>query len=189
MYKEINGQCDSNQLQNDLDHLSSWAQRWQLNFNVSKCYHLGICNTKAPPLFNYYLNGHAITSVHSTKYLGVTVTANLSWNSHCDIMCTSANGTLGLLRRILSGCSAEVKARAYKRGSPIDFSGSGIWLILRPGFGILGEKGSEIRDCRYERDTRFEDFTKRDSGNIAFKKRDPGSPVTKCTKKIKLSSS
>ena len=66
-----------------------------------------------PPPFNYYLNGHAITSVHSAKYLGVTVTANLSWNSHCDIICTRANGTLGLLRRILSGCSAEVKARAY----------------------------------------------------------------------------
>ena len=71
---------------------------------------------------------------------------------------------------------------------PNRFSGSGIWHILRPGFGIFGVKESEIRDCRYERDTRFEDFTKRDSGNIALKKRDPGSPVTKCTKKIKLSS-
>ena len=90
---------------------------------------------------------------------------------------------------IIKGEKVSYKVSSHGRGSPIDFSGSGIWLILRPGFGILGEKGSEIRDCRYERDTRFEDFTKRDSGNIAFKKRDPGSPVTKCTKKIKLSSS
>ena len=75
------------------------------------------------------------------------------------------------------------------RGSPIGFSGSGIWLILRSGFGIFGEKGSEIRDCRYERDAGFGNFTKRDSENIAFKNRDRGSPVTKCTKKIRLSSS
>ena len=33
------------------------------------------------------------------------------------------------------------------RGSPVRFSGSGIWLISRPGFGILKEKGDEIRDC------------------------------------------
>jgi len=30
------------------------------------------------------------------------------------------------------------------------FSGSGIWLILRPGIGILKERGDETRDCSYE---------------------------------------
>ena len=57
-----------------------------------------------------------------------------------------------------------------KRGSPIGFSGSGIWLISRPGFGILKEKGDEIRDCNYDRDTGFGDFNRRESGNIALKK-------------------
>ena len=59
--------------------------------------------------------------------------------------------------------------RGVVGGSPISFSGSGIWLILRPGFGILGKKGSEVRGCRYKRDTGFGNFTKRDSGNIALK--------------------
>ena len=56
------------------------------------------------------------------------------------------------------------------RGSPIGFSGSGIWLISRPGFGILKEKGDEIRDCNYDRDTGFCDFNRRQSGNVALKK-------------------
>ena len=30
------------------------------------------------------------------------------------------------------------------------------------------EKGSEIRDCNFERDTGIGDFTKRDSGNDTF---------------------
>ena len=30
------------------------------------------------------------------------------------------------------------------------------------------EKGSEIRDCNFDRDTGIEDFTKRDSGNDTF---------------------
>ena len=46
------------------------------------------------------------------------------------------------------------------RGSPIGFSGSGIWLISRPGFGILKEKGDEIRDCNYDRNTGFGDFNR-----------------------------
>ena len=46
----------------------------------------------------------------------------------------------------------------FYRGSPIGFSGSGIWLISRSGFGILKEKGDEIRDCNYDRDTGFGNF-------------------------------
>ena len=30
----------------------------------------------------------------------------------------------------------------------------------------MGEKRNEIRDCRFERDTGFGNFTKRDSGNV-----------------------
>jgi len=55
------------------------------------------------------------------------------------------------------------------RGSPIGFS----------GFGILEEKGSEIRDCNYERDTEFSGFTLRDSVNVVVKNR---YPVTKSEK-------
>ena len=43
---------------------------------------------------------------------------------------------------------------------PIGFSGAGIWLISRPGRGILKEIGDEIRDFDYGRDTGFGDFNK-----------------------------
>ena len=58
----------------------------------------------------------------------------------------------------------------HNRESPIGFSGSGIWLISRPGFRILEEKGDEIRDCNYDRDTGFGDFNRRESGKVALKK-------------------
>ena len=65
------------------------------------------------------------------------------------------------------------------------FSGSGIWLISRLGFGILKERGDEIRDCNYDRDTGFGDFNKRESGS-ALKK--PRIGRLKYAKKTKLSS-
>ena len=58
----------------------------------------------------------------------------------------------------------------YWRGSPTGFSGSGIWLISRPGVGILKENGDEIRDCYCDRDTGFGDFNKWESGNVALKR-------------------
>ena len=66
--------------------------------------------------------------------------------------------------------SSYVPTVCVPRGSPIGFSGSGIWLISRPGFRILKEKGYEIWDCNYYRDTGFGDFNRRESGNVALKK-------------------
>ena len=58
----------------------------------------------------------------------------------------------------------------HNRESPIGFSGSRIWLISRPGFRILEEKGDEIWDCNYDRDTGFGDFNRRELGKVALKK-------------------
>ena len=63
-----------------------------------------------------------------------------------------------------------MEAHVKRRGFPIGFSGSGIRLISRPGFGILKERGDEIRDCNYDRHTGFGDFNKRESGSVALKK-------------------
>ena len=67
-------------------------------------------------------------------------------------------------------CHLTLYGLVNRRGSPIGFSGSGIWLISRPGFGILKQKGDEILDCNYDRDTGFGDFNRRESGNVALKK-------------------
>ena len=46
-------------------------------------------------------------------YLGIFITNNLSWNEHCDKNCKKEISTLGLLRRILSGCAPQVKNTTY----------------------------------------------------------------------------
>ena len=44
IYREIKNICDHALLQQDLISLCEWAETWQLHFNISKCYHLGITN-------------------------------------------------------------------------------------------------------------------------------------------------
>ena len=52
--------------------------------------------------------------MNNIKYLGVTISKNLKWNTHVSNVCTKANITLSFLRRNLSSCSQDVKATAYK---------------------------------------------------------------------------
>ena len=114
LYREIATPQDCQALQKDLDRLFLWSKTWQLKFNVSKCYHLGITRKRIPVKFIYSMNGKYITQTSSTPYLDVTITDNLSWNEHCDNICKKANSTLGLLKRILSGCTPEVKNTTYR---------------------------------------------------------------------------
>ncbi len=108
IYRETNNDQDHVTLQEDLDNLNNWANKWQLNFNFSKCYHLGITNKRDPETYSYMMNNQIINRVSSTKYLGITIT-----HKHCDIICGKANSILGLLRRILGECNAAVKSKAY----------------------------------------------------------------------------
>ena len=48
------------------------------------------------------------------KYLGVTISKDLKWNTHVSNVCTKANRTLGFLKRNLSSCPQDVKETAYK---------------------------------------------------------------------------
>lgn len=85
-----------------------------LNFNIKKCYRLGITCKKIPFTFQYSLGGQPISRVSSAKYLGITVIDNLCWNEHVNDICSKANSTLELLRPILSGCDNKVKDTAYR---------------------------------------------------------------------------
>ena len=63
---------------------------------------------------SYTLEGTVLENVENIKYLGVTITNDLRWNTHVSNVCTKANRTLGFLRRNLYACPQEVKEAANK---------------------------------------------------------------------------
>ncbi|KAI8500230.1 hypothetical protein Bbelb_217960 [Branchiostoma belcheri] len=63
--------------------------------------------------YSYTLHGSPLAKVSKAKYLGVTITSNLSWSLHIDNITAKANRTLGMLRRDLRIASVEAKQRAY----------------------------------------------------------------------------
>ena len=81
---------------------------WQMIFNITKCYHLGITSKTVPFCHDYLMNDQTIS-----KYQGITLIQKLDWNQHCDLICSKANETLSLLRRVLGDCNTDVKSKAY----------------------------------------------------------------------------
>ena len=74
------------------------------------------------------LEGTDLENVESIKYLGVTITSDLRWNTHVSNVCIKANRNLGFLRRNLYSCTQEVKEAAYKELiDPVLDYGSSVW--------------------------------------------------------------
>ena len=113
LYRVILSSEDAIILQQDLNKLVSWAATWLMSLNLDKCEHLLVTNKKQPLSFTYMIKDHLIRKVTSAKYLGVTITHNLSWTKHVDTVTCKANSVRAFLQRNLSQCSLHVKSLAY----------------------------------------------------------------------------
>ena len=77
---------------------------------------------------SYILEGTVLDNVENIKYLGVTITNDLKWNTQISNICTKANRTLGFLRRTLFCCPQDVKESDHKRMVlPVLEYGSSVW--------------------------------------------------------------
>ena len=77
---------------------------------------------------SYCLEGTVLDNVENIKYLGITITNDLKWNTHVSNICTKANRTLGFLRRNLSACPQDVKESAYEGlVRPVLEYGGSVW--------------------------------------------------------------
>ena len=111
-YLTIKSNRDCTTLQNDLDKLSIWEQKWKMAFHPDKCNVLSITRNKTPMKYSYTLYGHQLEHADKVKYLGVTIQSDLKWDSHINSITTKANKTLGFLRRNINTSSTTVKEQS-----------------------------------------------------------------------------
>ena len=143
-YREIKGPEDTVKLQEDIDRLGFWARRWGMRFQPVKCNIMQIIKKRIKKInASYNLEGTVLDNVETIKYLGVTITNDLKWNTHVSSMCTRANRTLDFLRRNLSACPQDVKESAYKRlVRPVLEHGSSVW---DPSSILLQEEHEKVQ--------------------------------------------
>ena len=114
LYREIKGQDDHHTLQKDLTEVFNWADKWQMSFNASKCQSLSITRKKSPSLFDNCVSGQVIEQRDRHKYLGVTISSDLTFKHHIANIRANALATLGIIRRNLGPCSKDVQLKAYQ---------------------------------------------------------------------------
>ena len=113
-YSEIKEKEDVVKLQKDIDRLGSWARKWGMRFQPVKCKMMQVTKKLTHKIQAFYtLEGTVLENVESIKYVGVTITNDLKWNTHIINICTKANRTLRFLRKKLFSCPQDVKETAY----------------------------------------------------------------------------
>ena len=78
-------------LQSDIDRLGSWARKWGMRFQPVKCNIMQLTRKRIKKIHALYtLEETDLENVESIKYLGVTITSDLRWNTHVSNVCTKA---------------------------------------------------------------------------------------------------
>ena len=100
-------------LQEDIDRLGSWARKWGMRFQPVKCNIMQITRKRIKKInASYNLEGTVLDNVENIKYLGVTITNDLKWNTHVSNICTI--GPLAFLDVIYQHVHRTLKSRHIK---------------------------------------------------------------------------
>ena len=109
IYKPIRNNDDIVILQDDLNKLELWSNKWQMIFYPSKCEHIQIILKKHPLASSYKLYNHTIQHATYIKYLGVTINNKLNWTDHVTKVANKANRTRAFLQRNLKQSPRLIK--------------------------------------------------------------------------------
>lgn len=109
IYNAINGPEDTITLQNDINTIATWCEKWYILLNLSECQLMSFFHKHISSNSAYHINFTPIACTSSYKYLGVHVTSSLPWFSHIESICSQASRTLSYLRRNLKSAPPNIR--------------------------------------------------------------------------------
>ena len=114
LFRVVNSQQDMQNIYRDFTSLEKWERECQISSHLEKCTVIRMHPTKNNVInTTYTLHNRVLQTTDSSKYQGVTLSDEFTWQKHVDITTSKANRTLGFIRRNLGDCSKQVKVTAY----------------------------------------------------------------------------
>jgi len=111
LYIRIINDVDVSTLQEALNLLCTWAEKWQLSLSLDKCCVLFL--RLAEPAVSFSLGGVNIRGVSSCRDLGVTVTSDLSPSVHIHNIVVKAHQRSNAIHRCFLSRNVRVLTRAF----------------------------------------------------------------------------
>jgi hypothetical protein len=128
IYREIDSETDINTLQQDLVVFNDWSKKWLMPLNLLKCNTIHFSRSIREIQTQYFIGEHSLAPVKEAKYLGVTLSDDLSWNKHINNVSASAQKVLNVVRRNFWNTNSKTKEICYKTlVRPIIDYGSNAW--------------------------------------------------------------
>ena len=112
LFRKVKEIGDNIFLQDDIDTLVKWSEKWQMlfNFGKCKCLHTGPGNTG----MNYEMGGTSLSKIVKEKYLGVSMNANMKVSDQCRIAASKGNQVIGMIRRNITNKENSLIVPLYK---------------------------------------------------------------------------
>ena len=109
---DLRNEESNKSLQNDLNALVDWSEKWQLPFNIGKCkcLHIGICN----PCWKYKMSGRPLEDVDEEKDLGVIIDKDLKFHRQAAAAVKKANSSLGIIKKSFTFLDEETLPLLFK---------------------------------------------------------------------------
>ena len=84
-----------------------------MEFHPQKCHVIPIARNINFIDNKYMLHGQLLETVSQAKYLGFTITSDLRWNTHINIISSKSKRPLRFPRKNLQVTSIKIKTQAY----------------------------------------------------------------------------
>ena len=110
--RKVINDTDKQSLQDDVDKLVIWSEKWQMlfNFGKCKCIHIGHGNMDE----EYKMGDAVLGRTTQEKDLGVTFSADMKVSEQCGIAASKGNQILVLIRRTITYKEKQLIVPLYK---------------------------------------------------------------------------
>ena len=112
VFRKVTNDTDNQSLQDDLDKLVKWSEKWQMLFNFGKCksIHIGHGNMDE----EYQMGDAVLGRITQEKDFGVKFSADMKVSEQCGIAASKGNQILGLIRRTIKYKEEQLIVSLYK---------------------------------------------------------------------------
>ena len=144
LWRLIRDDTDILALQNDINRIIQWCDKWSLKLNVKKCKHMSIAvKNEHQSSYHMSINGNEmkLDAVNMEKDLGITFDKRLEFDYHIQEKTKKANSMYGMLRRTFKHLDEKTFVPLYKTmaRSQLDY-GCVIWNPYKEKYNEQIEK-------------------------------------------------